>query len=270
MLSTSRVQQKYKQVLRLHDQSSNSSLFPGFFSYMIPMTLSSTILFHLVDEMLSSEADYTGLIFLVHHIGACELPIKLEIAKRLLQTTFVKQNSPIIIAKQIGWQESIARLLVRKPLANVKPDEEKRRSFGINLDVLLEDNTEFLNQSDLISFCEQQVELDQLQQQEQQSDNDLILNELHASVSEAANVIESEIKGKEFNHQLNHFSLLYTPHFIELAESVSGAVVENVSSVFSVIRQRTHDLQDTFESLTHGSTMESDSVKIFKYFIIHM
>ncbi|BFF98031.1 neurobeachin-like protein 1 [Drosophila madeirensis] len=241
LLATSRVHQKYKQVLRLYDQSSEQSMFPGFFSFITPMSLSSTILFHLADEMLGLQPDYAGLIFLVYHVSSCELPVKLEIAKRLLQTTFVKPNATAAMARQTGWQESIARLLIRKPLTSSAPDEEKRRSFGINMDVLLEDNSSFLAQADLITFSEQEIGLAQLQsqqqQQEEQSDSGLILNEIQASVSEAATVIESEIK--------------------ELAESVSGAVVENVNSVFSVIRQTTHDLQDTFESLTLGNTTDA-------------
>lgn len=219
--------------MRLHDAVTDASLFPGLFSYTIPMQLSSTILFHMLDEMLNTEVDYCGLIFLVHHVSSCDLPVKLEVAKRLLQCTFTKQNSPQSIAKQPGWQESIARLLIRRPIENVKPDEEKRKSFGINLDVLLEDENKFDNQGDLINFCEQQMEIDH----PEQSESGLILNEIHASVSEAANALESEFK--------------------ELAESVSGVVVENVSSVFSVIRQTTHDLQDTFESLTLGSSTEN-------------
>ncbi|KNC29634.1 hypothetical protein FF38_00632 [Lucilia cuprina] len=233
LLSTSRVQAKYKQIMRLHDATTDASLFPGLFSYTIPMQLSSTIIFHMLDEMLNTEVDYCGLLFLVHHVSSCELPVKLEVAKRLLQCTFTKHNSPQAIAKQPGWQESIARLLIRRPIENVKPDEEKRKSFGINLDVLLEDENKFDSQGDLINFCEQQMEIDH----PEHSDGGLILNEIHASVSEAANVLESEFK--------------------ELAESVSGVVVENVSSVFSVIRQTTHDLQDTFESLTLGSSTEN-------------
>ncbi|XP_055846151.1 neurobeachin-like protein 1 isoform X1 [Episyrphus balteatus] len=235
LLTSSRVHQKYKQIIRLHDPSLESSLFPGFFSFMIPMTLSSTILFHMVDEILSSETDYSGIVFLIHHISSCELPVKLEIAKRLLQTTFLKQNSSQSIAKQPGWQESIARLLIRKPITSAKPDEEKRKSFGINLnDVLLEENADFLNQSDLISFCEHAVDLEELQREGK--DGALILNEIQASVTEAANVIESEIK--------------------ELAGSVSGAVAENISSVYSIIRQRTSEIHDTFESLTMGGPLE--------------
>ncbi|XP_043650121.1 neurobeachin-like protein 1 isoform X1 [Drosophila teissieri] len=239
LLATSRVHQKYKQVLRLYDQTTEQSMFPGFFSFITPLSLSSTILFHLVDEMLGLQPDYAGLIFLVYHVSSCDLPVKLEIAKRLLQTTFVKQQSTVAMAKQTGWQESIARLLIRKPLTSSPPDEEKRRSFGINLDVLLEDNSNFLAQADLITFSEQEIGLAQLQQQQQEelSDSGLILNEIQASVTEAATVIESEIK--------------------ELAESVSGAVVENANSLFSVIRQTTHDLQDTFESLTLGSSTDT-------------
>ncbi|XP_030380341.1 neurobeachin-like protein 1 isoform X2 [Scaptodrosophila lebanonensis] len=240
LLSTSRVQQKYKQVLRLYDQSSDQSMFPGFFSFITPMSLSSTILFHMADEMLGAQPDYAGLMFLVYHVSSCDLQVKLEIAKRLLQTTFVKQHATVAIAKQTGWQESIARLLIRKPITSTQPDEEKRRSFGINMDVLLEDNSSFLAQADLITFSDQEISLAQLQQQQQDDQNEsgLMLNEIQASVSEAATVIESEIK--------------------ELAESVSGAVVENVNSVFSVIRQTTHDIQDTFESLTLGTSTETD------------
>lgn len=219
--------------MRLHDPTTDASLFPGLFSYTIPMLLSSTIIFHLLDEMLNAEVDYCGIIFLVHNVSSCELPVKLEVAKRLLQCTFTKQNSAQSIAKQPGWQESIARLLIRRPIENVKPDEEKRKSFGINLDVLLEDENKFDNQGDLINFCEQQIELED----HEHSESGLILNEIQASVSEAANVLESEIK--------------------ELADTVSGVVVENVSSVFSVIRQTTHDLQDTFESLTHQSSADT-------------
>lgn len=176
-------------------------MFPGFFSFITPGSLSSTILFHLVDEMLGLQPDYAGLIFLVYHVSSCDLPVKLEIAKRLLQTTFVKQHSTVAMAKQTGWQESIARLLIRKPITNSPPDEEKRRSFGINMDLVLEDNSSFLAQADLITFSEQEIGLAQLQQQQQQqqeelSDSGLILNEIQASVSEAATVIESEIKGK--------------------------------------------------------------------------
>lgn len=38
-----------------------------------------------------------------------------------------------------------------------------------------------------------------------------------------------------------------------MAESVSGKVAGNISSVYSIIRQKTHDIHDTFESLAMGN-----------------
>lgn len=196
LLLTSRVEAKYKQMIRLIDSNSGISLFPGLFSYTSNGTLSSTVLFHMIDEMLNS-MDCRGLIFLIHYSSSCELSVKLEIAKRLLQTTFVKSSLPQAIAKEAGWQESIARLLIRRQLSDVPPDKEKRKSFGINVDVLLDDSNEFNAQADLISLCDEQIDIERSEQDEQIGLN---LNELQASVSEAANVIETEIKGNSMNY----------------------------------------------------------------------
>lgn len=109
---------------------------------------------------------------------------------------------------------------------------------GINLeDVLLEDCNDFNNQTDLINFVEEQVQA--IEDQSDYSDSALILNEIQASVSEAANVIEREIK--------------------EISGTVSGAVEEKIGSLYSVIRQQTSVIQDTFESLTLGNLPENDA-----------
>lgn len=39
----------------------------------------------------------------------------------------------------------------------------------------------------------------------------------------------------------------------EMAENVTGRVAGNISSVYSIIRQKTHDIHDTFESLAMGN-----------------
>ncbi|XP_037907722.1 neurobeachin-like protein 1 isoform X2 [Hermetia illucens] len=238
LLSTSRVNTRYKQTLRLQDSTIQcQTLFPGFFSHIVPLTLSPTIISIMIDHfLLQVDEDYCGLLFLVHHVSLSEVPIKLEVAKKLLTTTFTKQHSPLLIAKQVGWQESISRLLIRKPFTDVKP-EASQKSFGVNLnDVLLEDTPEMLAQSDLISFVEQSIEMDM---ENDPKDSNVILNEIQASVTEAANVIENEIK--------------------ELAGSVSGAVAENFANVYSVIRQRTSEIQDTFESLAMGVSTDNDT-----------
>ncbi|KAL5292423.1 NBEAL1 family protein [Megaselia abdita] len=231
LLSSTRVQGKYKQILRLMEED---SLYPGFFSYLTPMNLGESVLLRIYDQLLSSEVDYTGLMFLVYQVYQCDISVKLDVAKKLLQVTFLKQTAPQNIAKKVGWQESIARLLIKKPI-NAKPDVEKRKSFGINLDdVLLEDNNDFINQSDLINFVEEQVQASE-DRQTDFSDSNLILNEIQLSVSEAANVIEREIK------------------------EVSDAVEEKIGSLYSVFRHQTSVIQDTFESLTHGSQADSET-----------
>lgn len=49
-----------------------------------------------------------------------------------------------------------------------------------------------------------------------------------------------------------------------MAETVSGAVVDNVNSVFSALRQTTHDIQDTIEFFTLGTSIESVDVTVNK------
>lgn len=41
--------------------------------------------------------------------------------------------------------------------------------------------------------------------------------------------------------------------FVEMAETVSGRVAGNISSVYSIIRQKTSDIQETFETLATNS-----------------
>lgn len=126
LLSSTRVQGKYKQILRLMEEE---SFYPGFFSYLIPLNLSESVLLRIYDQLLSSEIDYTGLMFLVYQVYQCDIPIKLEVAKKLLQVTFLKPTAPQSIAKRVGWQESVARLLIKKPIVD-KLDVGKRKSIG--------------------------------------------------------------------------------------------------------------------------------------------
>lgn len=59
-------------------------------------------------------------------------------------------------------------------------------------------------------------------------------------------------ESKWFKISLNQF---YS--FPEMAETVSGKVAGNISSVYSMIRQKTSDIQETFESLTSGSSLNN-------------
>lgn len=193
---------------------------------MLPLSVDSSIIIILVDQALSSDSESgcSGALSLIHHLSLAEITIKLEVSRRLLTATFTKLNSPTIIAKQNGWQESIARLLIKKAItASVSEDKDSM------LEMNFEETSDLLHHNDLMTFDEKTMELNY----QTLKDSSIILTErLQASVTEAANVIESEIK--------------------ELADSVSEKVVDNFTSVYSVIRQKTHDIHDTLESLAMG------------------
>lgn len=231
LLTTKRVSNRHKASLRLADTIlENHSLYPGLISYILPLTLDQSIILMLLDQTLlcDSEVGYSGTLCLIHHLSLSDITLKLEVARRLLTATFTKLNSPNTIAKQIGWQESISRLLIKKAITNSISEEKETILDGTEISYD-EANDSLLHQNDLITFDEKTMELNY----QTLKDSSLILTErLQASVTEAANVIESEIK--------------------ELADSVSEKVVDNFTSVYSVIRQKTHDIHDTLESLAMG------------------
>lgn len=183
----------------------------------------------ILEQTLSSDSEvgYCGTLSLIHHLCLADINLKLEITRHLLTTTFTKLHSPNLISQQIGWQESISRLLVKKPIANLSNDNK-----NVVDDISFDDNSDILN-DDLIIFDEKTMELNY----QSIKDSGMILTEkLHAHVSEAAHVIESEIK--------------------EFADQVSGAVAGNISSVYSVIKSTTAELHGQLESLTLGASMD--------------
>lgn len=203
---------KYKLSLRLHDASVPcQSLYPGLISYLLPLevekgitlttldqaslALDQTVTLTLLEQALADDSGfgYCGALHLIHHLSGADLDLKLEVARRLLTTTFNKLNSPFLVAKQIGWQESISRLLVRKLITL-----NDMGSGGDNKDIPsigFEESGEFA--MDLMTFDEKTMELSNHSMSGR--DHNVILNEIQASVTEAANVIEHEIKGKRVN-----------------------------------------------------------------------
>lgn len=125
---------------------------------------------------------------MVHNLHLAEIDLKLELAQRLLTTTFNNLNSPYGIAKQVGWQESIARLLIKSEINNTSSKSNNILGKDIQ-NVPFEDNPDFFNQMDLMTFDDKTMELGV--HDENSKEHSLILT----SVTEAANVIEHEIKG---------------------------------------------------------------------------
>ncbi|XP_055608825.1 neurobeachin-like protein 1 isoform X2 [Uranotaenia lowii] len=234
MLNTKRISSKHKAALRLYDSAIEcNSLYPGLFSFMLPFELEPEVILGLLDLnlCLDSEMGYAGALCLIYHANSASLPLKLEIARRLMTATFTKPKAPQMIARQVGWQESIARLLIKKPIENRSLSEKEIEKGKILTDIeeIVKRESESsigaaVGPSDLIVFDDETMELKA--QETPKSANSFM--------TEAASVIENEIK--------------------ELADSVQEAVVDNITSsitsVYSAIRQKTSDIQDTLESLT--------------------
>ncbi|XP_040150983.1 neurobeachin-like protein 1 isoform X2 [Anopheles arabiensis] len=233
MLCTKRISAKHKAALRLYDTTIEChSLYPGLFSFMLPFQLEPHVILGLLDLNLSSDTEmgYAGALCLMYHSNLLELSLKLEIARRLMTSTFTKPKAPQMIAKQVGWQESIARLLIKKPVENRSEEgaEKGKQNLLTDMDEVVKRESESSaagpGADDLIVFDEENLEL-HVQESGKQP---------NSFMSEAATVLEHEIK--------------------ELADTVQEAVVDNIASsitsVYSVIRQKTSDIQDTIGSLT--------------------
>lgn len=196
LLSTKRIQKKYKLAIRLNDTSIGcQTLFPGLISHMLPLDHDRDIILALLDLALADDSGfgYCGALHLIHHLSEADIDLKVEIAKRLLTVTFGKLNSPFHIAKQVGWQESVARLLVRRHITSTFTVEG---NYVLGKDIQNQpfDETGVEFAMDMLTFDEKTMEL--VSQSSMNRDHNVILNEIQASVTEAANVIEHEFKGE--------------------------------------------------------------------------
>ncbi|XP_049530577.1 neurobeachin-like protein 1 isoform X2 [Anopheles darlingi] len=253
MLNTKRISSKHKAALRLYEPTIEChSLYPGLFSFMLPFELQPDVMLGLLDLNLASDTEmgYAGALCLIYHANLCSVTLKLEIARRLMTSTFTKPKAPQMIAKQVGWQESIARLLIKKPVENrgaAGTADKEQDNILTDMDEVVKRESESsvavsATGDDLIVFDDETLEL-------HVQDGSKHLNSF---MSEAATAIEHEIK--------------------ELADTVQEAVVDNITSsitsVYSVIRQKTSDIQDTigtaltlsFEDATAGSRKKKSSL----------
>lgn len=204
MSSTKRVSKKHKFAVRLHDPKIVcQTLYPGLINEMLPLDLDTENILAMIDLMLSVDAGhgYCGALKLIYHLSESSISLKLAIAQKLLHVLFTKLNSASHIAKQIGWQESITRLLVRKHITtNFTVDGSYVLAKDIQDQAFDDGGVEFA--MDMLTFDESTMEISS-----QSSSQNVLLNELQANFTEAANVIEHEIKGMRVR-----FSLLRHAH----------------------------------------------------------
>lgn len=193
MLNTKRVSKKHKFAVRLHDPTiACQTLYPGLVSHMIPLDYNQDLILPLLDLALSDDSGfgYAGALHLMYHLSEADIDLKLEVAKKVVTVAFNKLNSSSHIAKQVGWQESIARLLVRRHISTPYT-VEGNYVLGKDLqdNAADDDSVEFA--MDMLTFDEKTMELGS----QSSINRDHLLNELQANITEAANVIEHEIKG---------------------------------------------------------------------------
>ncbi|XP_063708929.1 neurobeachin-like protein 1 [Culicoides brevitarsis] len=223
ILATKKVSARHKGNLKLHDSNIDcKTLYPGLFSYILPIVLEPEIILALLDHTLAcdNESGYAGALCLIYHLHLAEIELKLEISRRLLTTTFIRNKSPQVIAKQVGWQESIARLLIKCQTRVVQ--QESKNLVLPDMEEIVKNEADLTsNVGDLIMFDEDSMEF--------RITDTLKFNK----VTELANVIEHEVK--------------------ELATGATDVFVGQITSAYSVIRQKTSDIQDTFESLALGN-----------------
>lgn len=127
LLRSERVYERHKTRLRLQDGSvigNSNGMYLGLVSYLHEQVLTMEVVVMLMEQLLMTDANnnYAGALMLLNVLALADLDIKLEVAKKVLTTTFMKPQAPQLFAKQTAWQDSIARLLIKCPI-NVTEQE---------------------------------------------------------------------------------------------------------------------------------------------------
>ena len=59
--------------------------------------------------IFEDSASFQGILGLVHHLRTSDVDVKLSISRKLMRILFAKSDAPMLFAKQLGWQECLAR-----------------------------------------------------------------------------------------------------------------------------------------------------------------
>ena len=54
-------------------------------------------------------ASFQGILGLVHYLRTSAVDVKLSISRKLMRILFAKTDAPMQFARQLGWQECLAR-----------------------------------------------------------------------------------------------------------------------------------------------------------------
>ena len=86
----------------------------------------------LLDQMMlfDDAATFQGVVGLCHHLQWAPLDVKLEVARRVMSFMFSRPDVPSSVARQVGWQDCLTKLLVKKTLKLDDESEEEARQIA--------------------------------------------------------------------------------------------------------------------------------------------
>ena len=80
--------------------------------------------------LFDDAATFQGVVGLCHHLQWAPLDVKLEVARRVMTFMFSRPDVPSNVAKQVGWQDCLTKLLVKKTLKMDDESEEEARQMA--------------------------------------------------------------------------------------------------------------------------------------------
>eukprot|EP00095_Tigriopus_kingsejongensis_P009861 snap_masked-scaffold853_size88743-processed-gene-0.4 protein:Tk09861 transcript:snap_masked-scaffold853_size88743-processed-gene-0.4-mRNA-1 annotation:"neurobeachin-like protein 1 isoform x3" len=135
IMRTNRVSVRHKHRMHLFEAKYLGFLHLRFKRLGEDTPVSKDEILYYIDQMLlfDDSTTFQGILGLVHYLQWFDLDIKLEIARRIMTFMFTRPDVPMQFARQIGWQDCLTRLLVKKILkpeieANISLDDS--RSLG--------------------------------------------------------------------------------------------------------------------------------------------
>lgn len=110
MLQTPRVSARYKMNrMHLHDAKYLGLLHLRMKRLEEPLEETEALCLFDVMTIFDDSSSYQGILGLLHHLRRANVDIKLSITRKLMRALFAKADAPEKFARQVGWQECLAR-----------------------------------------------------------------------------------------------------------------------------------------------------------------
>ncbi|XP_006816022.1 neurobeachin-like protein 1 [Saccoglossus kowalevskii] len=137
MTRTDRVYEKSKTRLRLLDIG-----FSGLTVLMSNQQISLSMAIGIVEQVADNYVNYAGIMAVLQLIHNSDITIRLQVCRHVLHAIYSKTGASGQLCKQVGWQDTVGRLFIWKPLENTKSDRKTSESSNssANLDLMAFEN----------------------------------------------------------------------------------------------------------------------------------